>query len=174
MEEVIFAQLLIAIKTCYLKAHLGVTIPTPATAMLELFLTIWNQETALDLQIGHLLACKTQNHHLKLGEVCGEAISCAGTAAVEKPGACARCSAFLQLPITTFIMIFTVQQCWVERAHGCILPPLLSFQIPICKQFWNNFLQVMRLLPCCFTGTSHLGMCTKERSLVTLDLPAIL
>lgn len=38
MEEAILPQILIICpQTCYLKAHLGVTIPTPATAVLELF-----------------------------------------------------------------------------------------------------------------------------------------
>lgn len=108
---------------------------------LQLGENLWIKE-----EVGHILACKTQNHHLKLGEVCGEAISWTGTAAVEKPEACMKCSGCLQVPILTFILIFTVQQCWVERAHGCILPPFLSFQIPVWIQFWNNFLQVMRYL----------------------------
>lgn len=164
MEEAIFAQLLMICHQNLLpESSFGCNYSKSSHSSVVAVLdslqsgdSFWIKE-----EIGQLSACKTQNHHLRLAEACGEAISCTGIAAVEKPEACTRCAAFFQVPVMTFITIFTVQQCWVEKAHGCILPPLLSFQISVWKQLWNNFLQVMRypFLPCCFSGTLHLGLC---------------
>lgn len=166
MEEAIFAQLLISChQNLFPEISFGYNYSNSSHCNagavfdnLQSGNSLWIKE-----EMGQVSTCKTQNHHLKLGEVCGEAISWTGTAGVEKPEAGTRCAAFFQVPIMTFFRIFTAQQCWVERAHGCILPPLLSFQIPVWKQFWNHFLHVMRyaLLPCCFSGTLHLRLCTK-------------
>lgn len=117
----------------------------------------------LEREMGQLSACKTQKHRLKRGKVCGEAVSFTGTVTVEKTATPTRHAAFLQVSIMTFFTIFREQECWVERVHGHTLLQLLSFQTPDCKPCWNLLLHMMRYisLPCCFSGTWHLGLCTK-------------
>lgn len=55
-------------------------------------------------------------------------------------------------------MIFTVQECWVERFHGYTLPPLLSFQTPLWKPF--------ETISCTWWGTScYPVVCTRDCAL---------
>lgn len=107
--------------------------------------------------MGQLSACKTQSHHLEQG------LSFSSTIAVEKPATSSRHAAFLRVSIITVFTIFTVQECWVEKAHDYTLPPLLSFQTLVWKQFWNHFLHIM-----CYPVVS-LGPGTGDRTL-TVDL----
>lgn len=114
----------------------------------------------LQREMGQRSACKTQKHHLELGKVVGEAVSSTGTVTIEKTATSTRHAAFLHVSILTFFTIFTVQECWVEIVHGCTLPPLLSFQTPAWKPFWNHLLPMMRyvLLFSCFFGTLYSGL----------------
>lgn len=165
MEEAIFPQILIICPQNLLpESSFGCNYSNSSHCSvgavfdnLQLGENLWIKE-----EVGHILACKTQNHHLKLGEVCGEAISWTGTAAVEKPEACMKCSGCLQVPILTFIWFSQFSSAgWKElmavSCHHFFLSKSQfgnSSEIISCR-WWGT------LLPYCFSGTLPLGLCTK-------------